>query len=204
MSRPLIISDCDGVLLEFAAPFTVYLERVHALTMKLESFSLAGNIRDRSGTAVPPEQFPALLDEFFLDHMPTQTPLAGAVAALARLAETCDVVVLTNIADHHAETRTHELARLGMPYQVIGNHGPKGPPIAALLARYQPSAAVFIDDLPPHHSSVAAHSPHVHRLHMVAEAELRQLIPDAKDAHARIDHWAEALPHIETLLGDRR
>jgi hypothetical protein len=203
MSRPLIISDCDGVLLEFAAPFTTYLADVHALTLRLDSYALAGNVRDASGTAVPASAFPALLDEFFAGHMPRQTPVPGAVAALSRLARSCDVVVLTNIADHHASARTHELARLGMPYRVIGNHGPKGPPLAALLAEYQPSAAVFIDDLPPHHSSVAEAAPHVHRLHMVAESQLRHLIPTAPDAHARHDHWADALPHIENLLGDR-
>jgi len=202
MSRPLIISDCDGVLLEFAAPFTAYLHSEHTLTLKLESYALAGNVRNASGEAVPASAFPALLDGFFQTHMPSQAPISGAVAALAQLARRCDVVVLTNIADHHAETRSRELARFGMPYRVIGNHGPKGPPLAALLAEYRPSAAVFIDDLPPHHSSVAALAPDVHRLHMVAERELRHLIPTAGDAHIRLDHWEDALPHIEQLLGD--
>ena len=203
MSRPLIISDCDGVLLEFADPFIAYLASEHRLTLKLESFALAGNIRHADGTAVDSEAFPALLDGFFTTHMPTQAPIDGAVHALARLAQYCDVVVLTNIADHHAEARTIELARIGMPYRVIGNHGPKGAPIQALLAEFQPSAAVFIDDLPPHHSSAKKTVPHVHRLHMVAEAPLRQLIPDAADADARIDHWPEALAHIHAFLGAR-
>ncbi len=195
--RPLVISDCDGVLLEFADPFIAYLDDVHGLTLKLDSFALAGNIRFASGEPVPKEDFPALLDGFFATHMPTQTPIPGAVASLARLAEYCDIVVLTNIADHHAVARTSELARLGMPYRVIGNHGPKGGPISALVAEFQPSVTVFIDDLPPHHSSAKSTVPHVHRLHMVAEAPLRSLIPAAPDAHARIDHWPEALAHIE-------
>lgn len=200
-TRPLIISDCDGVLLEFARPFTAYLNDVHGLTLKLESFSLAGNIRDAAGNAVAPSGFPSLLDGFFSTHMPQQLPVPGAVSSLAALAMHCDVVILTNIADHHAAVRTHELARLGMPYRVIGNHGPKGEPIRALLDEYQPSHAVFIDDLPPHHTSAAQLTPHVHRLHMVAEHDLRHLIPEAKDAHARIDDWADALPHIQSLFG---
>ncbi len=200
MSRPLIVSDCDGVLLEFADPFAAYLQSVHDLTMKLESFSLAGNIRDADGVAVAPERFPALLDGFFTTHMPTQTPIANAPGSLAELARHCDVVVLTNIADHHAETRTLELARIGMPYRVIGNNGPKGRPIQALLEEYQPSAAIFIDDLPPHHSSAKKHVPHVHCVHMVAEESLRGLIPDATDADARIDDWAAALAHIQRVL----
>lgn len=201
MSRPLIISDCDGVLLEFARPFTAYLEAVHSLTLKLETFALAGNIRDRTGAPVAKDAFPALLDGFFTTHMPHQPPIPGAVAALASLAKHCDVVILTNIADHHALVRTTTLAGLGMPYRVIGNHGPKGGPIQTLLDEFQPSKAVFIDDLPPHHSSAAQLTPHVHRLHMVAEHDLRHLIPTAQDAHARIDDWADALPHIQSILG---
>lgn len=204
MSRPLIISDCDGVLLEFAAPFTDYLLVEHGLTMKLDTFALAGNIRDGDGKAIDAKAFPALLDGFFATHMPTQSPIDGAVAALAALAEHCDIVVLTNIADHHAAARTIELARLGMPYRVIGNHGPKGEPIRTLVQEFRPSAALFIDDLPPHHSSAKLVLPHVHRLHMVAEAPLRDLIPHAIDADARIDDWIDALPYIQSVLGTPR
>ncbi len=200
--RPLLVSDCDGVLLEFARPFIDYLDTEHALTLELTSFALVGNIRSASGEPIAPEAFPALLDGFFTTHMPTQTPLPGAVAALATLAEYCDIVILTNIADHHAEVRTSELARLGMPYRVIGNHGPKGAPIRALVDEFQPSMTVFIDDLPPHHSSARKIVPHVHRLHMVGEPPLRGLIPAALDAHARIDDWPEALDHIEAVFAD--
>ena len=202
MSRPLIISDCDGVLLHFCQPFAAYLAQVHGMDLRLDSYALAGNVRDASGALVPQSAFPALLEGFFKDHMHAQTPLPGAVNALARLADRCDVVVLTNVRDHHVDPRTRELARLGMPYRVIGNQGPKGPPIRALLDDYRPTAAVFIDDIPQHHGSVAGLVPQVHRLHMVGEHALRHLVPHAQDAHARIDLWDEALPHIESLLGE--
>lgn len=200
MSRPLIICDCDGVLLEFVTPFTAYLGTEHGLTLSLDSFALAGNIRDADGTPVATTRFFDLLDGFFTTHMPTQTPVAGAAEALAHLATYCDVVILTNIADTHAVVRTAELARLGMPYRVIGNHGPKGAPIAALIETFRPTTTVFIDDLPPHHASAKKTVPEVHRLHMVAEPALRELIPAAGDAHARIDDWADALVHIEAIL----
>ncbi|WP_310497231.1 HAD family hydrolase [Sandarakinorhabdus sp.] len=200
MTRPLIISDCDGVLLEFIAPFIAYLDSAHGLTLRLDSFALTGNVRHADGTPVAPERFPPLLDGFFTTHMNTQMPVPGAVHALATLARDCDIVVLTNIADHHAQVRTAELARLGMPFRVIGNHGPKGAPIKALLDEFQPSRAVFIDDLPPHHTSARGQVPHVHRLHMVAEHALRTLIPAAPDADARIDDWPDALVHIQTIL----
>ncbi len=199
-ARPLIVSDCDGVLLHFIAPFIDYLGAVHGLSLKMDSFALTGNVKRADGSAVEPREFPPLLDGFFSDWMHNQHPIPGAADALALLARECDVVVLTNIADSHAARRTAELARLGMPYRVIGNQGGKGAPLRKLLDEFQPSEAIFIDDLPPNHTSVKAHVPHVHRLHMVAEAEVRHLIPAAPDAHARHDEWPAMLSHIETIL----
>ena len=202
MTRPLIISDCDGVLLEFVAPFVAYLDSIHDLTLRLDTFALTGNVRRRDGSVIAANEFPALLDGFFTTHMPTQIPVAGAAAALADLALDCDVVVLTNIADHHALRRTDELALVGMPYRVIGNQGSKGGPIKALVDAFQPSFTIFIDDLPPNHSAAKDHAPQVHRVHMVAEPGLRGLIPAAPDADIRIDDWHLALPHIRAVLKD--
>jgi FMN phosphatase YigB (HAD superfamily) len=199
-ARPLIVSDCDGVLLHFIAPFIAYLAERHDLTLSLDTPALTGNVRRADGSIIPAKEFPPLLDGFFADWMHNQHPIAGAADSLAHLAKDCDVVVLTNIADHHAERRTTELARLGMPYRVIGNQGGKGAPLQKLLDEFQPSEAIFIDDLPPNHTSVKAHVPHVHRLHMVAELEVRHLIPPSPDAHARHDDWPAMLAHIETIM----
>jgi hypothetical protein len=199
-ARPLIVSDCDGVLLHFIAPFVAYLRDQHGLTLSLDTFALTGNVKRADGTPVAPQEFPPLLDGFFTTHMPHQLPIPDAADSLGLLARDCDVVVLTNIADHHAARRTAELARMGMPYRVIGNQGGKGLPLKKLLDQYQPSETIFIDDLPPNHTSVKSHVPHVHRLHMVAEHEVRHLIPQAPDAHARHDDWPAMLSHIETIL----
>ncbi|MGL4541978.1 MAG: HAD family hydrolase [Polymorphobacter sp.] len=199
--RPLLICDCDEVLLHFVSPFTDYLQSVHDLTLTMSSFALTGNVRRADGEAIAATEFPALLDGFFDTHMPTQTPTPGAVQALATLSAHADIVILTNLRDHHAAERMQELSGLGMPYRVIGNQGPKGKPVAALVAEYGAKDIVFVDDLPPHHSSVKAEAPHVHRLHMVADPILWPLIPPAADAHARIDRWDEALPHIRSILG---
>jgi hypothetical protein len=79
---------------------------------------------------------------------------------------------------------------------VLCNQGGKGPPVADLIAEYDPSAAVFVDDLPHHHASVARHAPDVWRLHMIAEPSLAPHVPPAPDAHARIDDWAVAVDWV--------
>ncbi len=201
MSRPLVICDCDEVLLHFVGPFADYLAAEHGLTLGLDTFALTGNIRRGDGTAVDATEFMPLLDGFFDTHMATQTPAPGAAAALASLAERCDIVILTNVDDRHNPVRTAELARHGMPYRVVCNSGPKGAPVAALMAEYGATAGAFVDDLPPHHGSVKRAAPGVFRLHMVAEPRLRGLIPAAVDADRRIDDWPTALPVLEAALG---
>ena len=199
--RPLVICDCDEVLLHFVAPFGEYLQTMHDLTLHLDSFALTGNVRRANGEAVEAAAFMPLLEGFFDTHMDTQTPAPGAVEALATLARQCDIVILTNVAERHAVQRRSELARLGMPYRVVGNQGPKGRPVAALVAEFGKPRAVFIDDLPPHHSSVKAEAPAVHRIHLVADPQLHGLIPRAPDAEARFDDWHTALPYVRGILG---
>lgn len=204
MGRPLVICDCDEVLLHFAQPFRDYLAHAHDMTLRFDSFSLAGSIRRRAcGTGIEQADVEPLLDGFFEAWIDRQYPAAGAVEALGALAQEADILILTNVKDAVRTRRGAELARHGMPYEVICNRGPKGPPVAALVAERRPTAAVFIDDLPPHHGSVAKHAPQVHRLHMVADPELRALIPAAPDADARIDEWADALAFIRGVLGLR-
>jgi hypothetical protein len=199
---PLIISDCDDVLMHFAAPFAAYLDAEHAMDLKFQSFSLAGSITKRAtGASLEQHEVEPLIDGFFATHIHTQLPVDGAAAALARLAEVADIVVLTNVRDVVRLARSQELLRHGMPYRVIPNQGPKGRPVAELAAGRGSAPVVFIDDLPPHHTSVAKRAPAVHRLHMVADPDLRELLPPAPDAHARIDHWAAAELWILDRLG---
>lgn len=199
-ARPLLITDCDEVLLHFVTPFAAYLQTVHALTLHLDSFALSGNIRRADGSTLEPAAFMPLLEGFFETQMPMQTPAPGAVEALATLAEIADIVILTNVDDRHHAPRTAALAQLGMPYRVVTNSGGKGQPVVDLVTAYRPTATVFVDDLPPHHSSVKARAPSVYRLHMVAEPKLRTLIPAAPDADARIDDWPTALQQIQAVF----
>ena len=201
MTRPLVLCDCDEVLLNFVGPFAAYLAAEHGLTLHLDSFALSGNIRRDDGSAIEAVEFLPLLNGFFATHMASQTAAAGAADALATLARDCDIVILTNVDERHNPVRTSELARHGMPYRVVCNQGPKGAPVRALMDEYGATCGAFIDDLPPHHASVKRAAPEVFRLHMVADARLHALIPAATDADARIDDWPTALPVLQAALG---
>lgn len=195
--RPLLILDCDEVILTFAAPFRQWLADAHAMELKFDSFALSGNIRRADGSLVEHEAFPALLDGFFANGQPLQAPVEGVADAIAALSAAMDIAVLTNIPEAYRPIRAEILRGHGLDLAVHANAGPKGRVVAALAGE---RPAVFVDDLPPHHESVAKHAPGVGRLHMVADPELRALIPVAPHAHARIDRWEDARAWIETWL----
>ena len=200
MNRPLVITDCDEVLLHMIAPFGDWLSATQGVTFRMigQDFSKAVTYSD-SGEPVPTEETWRLLNLFFENEMHRQTPIAGAHHAMERLAEQADVVVLTNLGDQFNAARTQQLADHGFNLKVYTNQGPKGPALARIIAEYRPSRAVFIDDIAQHHGSVAELSPDVHRLHLCGEPRLAPHIRcahKAGQAHARIDTWDEALPWL--------
>jgi FMN phosphatase YigB (HAD superfamily) len=212
MSRPLVISDCDEVLLHMVAPFRDWLAESHGVSFDMSGGDFVGGIRRiECGTALEPDEIWKLLNLFFDSEMHRQAPIAGAIAAMEALAEHADVVVLTNLADFRQEHRARQLADHGLGLRVFTNQGPKGPALKAILEEYAPSRAVFIDDLAQHHGSVAEIAPDVSRLHLCGEPLLAPHIAcahQAGHAHARIDDWAGALPwllgriHAESTIGE--
>jgi hypothetical protein len=199
MPRPLLICDADEVLLHFALPFTAFLDE-RGYTLSFRSFALTGNIIERNSNSVlEAGAVSVLVEAFFADRIETCPPVAGAAEALRSLASLCDIIILTNIAQAHRERRAQSLAKLGMPYPVISNSGPKGPAVQTLcLDREHP--IVFIDDMPHHHRSVAKAAPHVQRVHFIANTQLQALAPEAPDAHQRFHSWEAALPPLTQIL----
>jgi len=200
MSRPLIVSDCDEVLLHMVAPFRDWLAEKEGVTFHMDNADFAKALRYAGdGSLVPVEQIWSLLNRFFDTEMYRQQAIVGAVAGINAIAQDADVVILTNLNDHRRETRAKQLADVGINARVFTNQGPKGPALKAILEEYNPSRALFIDDLPQHHDSVSQLTPDVIRLHLCGEPLLAPHIDcahQAGHAHARIDEWEAALPWI--------
>lgn len=200
MNRPLIISDCDEVLLHMIVPFQQWLGEKEGVTFKMAGNNFADAMRwTDSGEAVGERDIWRLLGGFFDTEMDRQLPIEGAISGINAVAEHADVVILTNLNDERQERRARQLAEHGIHARVFTNQGPKGPALAAILEEYQPSRAIFIDDLPQHHQSAADTVPDVLRLHLCGEPMLSPHITcahQAGHAHARIDTWAEATPWL--------
>ena len=193
MNRPLLITDCDEVLLHMVSHFDAWLDEAHNIDFAFESGNFGGSMIDKaSGELVSIDRVWPLLDEFFRREMHRQTIVPGAVEALGRIGEVADIVILTNLGDEAHPWRVEQLAAHGIAHEVVCNSGGKGVPARAIIERHHATVTAFVDDLPVHHASVAKHAPEVHRLHMVAEPRLAPAIPAADHAHARIDDWPTA------------
>src|SRR5919107_5055889 len=134
MNRPLLISDCDEVLLHMVGHFADWLEAEHAIRFDLETgqFVEAMTYAD-TGDPLDMEQAWALLDRFFRDEMHRQTLVPGAAEALGRIAEIADIVILTNLGSEAHAWRVDQLAGHGISHDVICNQGGKGVPVAELV-----------------------------------------------------------------------
>lgn len=204
MNRPLLITDCDEVLLHMVVHFADWLGEAHDVDFALDSGDFANALTRRGdGSVLGRDDVWPLLNGFFVTEMARQTLVPGAKAALDALAAEADIAILTNLRDEHQERRADQLRALGIDYPVFTNQGGKGEPVVRIIDQYQPSVAVFVDDLAVHHASVARAAPDVWRLHMIAEPKLAAVLPPAPDAHARIDDWGDALGWIKERFTTR-
>ena len=199
-ARPLIICDADNVLLQFIEGLERFLER-QDFYLDLTSFRIHGNVKHRA-TDEPAADAAVgeLLTSFFASQTRHLDVVPGAAAALQALSNHAQIVILSNLPDTSRAARIENLTEHGMPYPVIAGKGPKGHVVRQLIDGFSPPV-VFVDDLPPHIASVAGETPHVHRLHFIADERLARLLPKAPEAHARIDTWPDAKAWIAAAIG---
>lgn len=193
MSRPLVICDCDEVLLHMVSHFGAWLDEAYDLEFRLEGTDFVNAIRAKGdGAPLPREEVWPLLNGFFETEMGRQTPVLGASEALVAISEHADIVILTNLMDEFRDARAEQLRAFDIDFPVHTNQGGKGAKVVELVEAHRPPVAVFVDDLAQHHASVAEKHPEVWRLHMIAEPQIAGNIGAAEQAHARIDDWSEA------------
>jgi len=191
--RPLLISDCDEVLLHMVRHFGSWLDEVHDIDFAIPEGNFMRAMSRRDGSPSPTEgEMWELLGGFFPAEMHRQTLVPYAAESLAALSKQADIVILTNLTEECQQPRVTQLAAFGIEHRVVCNSGGKGGPVAKLVAEYGSTVTVFVDDLAMHHESVSRHAPDVWRLQMVSEPTLAPHHPPSPYAHARIDDWQEA------------
>ena len=200
MNRPLIISDCDEVLLYMVSPFRDWLDEEQGIEFQMGTNDFSQALRwQENGEVLAPEEIWRMLGKFFDTEMHRQSPIPGAIEGINALGEKADVVILTNLVDKRQQMRTEQLADHGLDARVFTNQGPKGPALQKILDEYNPTKAIFIDDLAQHHRSARETIGSITTLHLCGEPMLAPHIDCAHTsghADARIDTWDHALPWL--------
>ena len=204
MSRPLIISDCDEVLLYMVSPFRDWLDETQGVEFRMNGNDFSQALRwQETGEILAPDDIWRMLGKFFDTEMHRQSPIPGAIEGINELGEQADVVILTNLVDKRQQMRTEQLADHGLNARVFTNQGPKGPALQRILDEYNPTKAIFIDDLAQHHRSARETIGQITTLHLCGEPMLAPHIDCAHTsghADARIDTWEHALPWLKDEL----
>ena len=204
MSRPLIISDCDEVLLYMVSPFRDWLDETQGVEFRMNGNDFSQALRwQETGEILAPDDIWRMLGKFFDTEMHRQSPIPGAIEGINELGEQADVVILTNLVDKRQQMRTEQLADHGLNARVFTNQGPKGPALQRILDEYNPTKAIFIDDLAQHHRSARETIGQITTLHLCGEPMLAPHIDCAHTsghADARIDTWEHALPWLKEEL----
>ncbi|NOZ42685.1 MAG: hypothetical protein GXP02_05910, partial [Alphaproteobacteria bacterium] len=193
--RPIIISDADEVILQFAGMLEQYLLS-RGMYANFTSYTLEGNIKYcHDNIPVDPALFGEILNDYF-DHYVEKMPVAaGAVSHLKNLSALCDIIILSNIPHHFADRRRQKLIALGFPYPMISNSGPKGPLMKAIRA-LTTEKLIFIDDISHHHRSVARAVPDALRIQYIADRHLDSIEQKSPYCHVRGRNWN----HIEQVI----
>jgi len=199
-NRPVLLVDADEVLLRFVESLEFYFP-TQGFELRLTSFQLTGNIYHvKTGLIAKPHLTRTLIADFFEACVDKVPAVDGAAEALAALSQYFQIIILSNVPSNCRLRRAKSLASMGMDYPIIANKGDKGP-VAKTFAEATSAITVFIDDLPPQHTSVRLNCPASHRVHFVADPRLAKMIAKAPDANVRYDNWHELTPYLINLIG---
>ncbi len=198
--RPLIVCDVDEVALHFVEPFERHLE-TGGYRLIARSYGLTGNIvRNDDGVAATQNDVRHLLLSFFERQTGNQLPVAGVSAALERLSETADVIMLSNIPAAHRQLRAETLSRHRLPYPVVTNVGPKGPAVRTLYEATG-AAVFFLDDSPSNLRSVRDLVPSADLIHFIADRRFFDLADEIDGVHLKANDWPTVADYIADRLG---
>lgn len=198
--RPLIVCDVDEVALHFVEPLERHLD-ANGYRLIARSYGLTGNIvRRDDGIAASRDDVRFLLMSFFELHTDNQRPVDGVRAALTRLSEAADIVMLSNIPAAHRQTRAETLNRHGLPFPVVTNVGPKGPAVR-MLHQATGAAVFFLDDSPSNIRSVRDHVPTAKLIHFIADRRFFDLADTIGGVHLKANDWPAVADFIAGHLG---
>lgn len=196
---PLVICDVDEVIVHFLKGLEEFLEE-NGFWLDPASFALNGNIRRRAdGEPLHASEIGPVLMRCFAAKTRGFALIDGAKDALAEIAQSARVVLLSNLPEEFAEDRRANLAGHGIDYPFLTNVGPKGPAVKE-MAQGHGAPVIFIDDSPSNLKSVAEHVPSAAIVHFLQDPRFARHVGLFDYVSLRSDNWPETKAHIVGLL----
>ncbi len=201
-TRPIIICDVDEVIFHFLGGLEHHLAQ-QKCWLDPASFALTGNIRHSdTNEPVSKDRVGELLFGFFDGYAHSLKPIDGARQVLQSLAETCDIVLLTNLPRTYLEQRKQNLCAEGFDYPIVINSGAKGHAVSR-INQYGGRPTFFLDDSPANIESVAATAPETILIHFMQDERFRKVMPDMPQAALQAKDWGQTSTFIENSIRQR-
>ena len=198
--RPLIAIDMDDTLVHFVGHMSEWMIG-RGFEMRLNSYQLEGSMfKLGSDRPLPFEDCIQIINDFFAAETERQREIDGAVSTVMDLAQTAQIVILTNVPRHAAAARQVNLDTLGLDYPLVINSGGKGRAMAWLAAQAKAPVAL-VDDSTTQLESVAKHAPEAVRIHFAGTEHIARLYPSCAVAHDQVRDWAECQSALVARLG---
>jgi len=198
-TRPIIICDVDEVIFHFLGGLEQHLAQQECW-LDPASFALTGNIRHSdTNEPVSKDRVGELLFGFFDDYAHSLKPIDGARQVLQSLAETCDIVLLTNLPRTYLEQRKQNLCAEGFDYPIVINRGAKGDAVAR-INQYGGRPTFFLDDSPANIESVATIAPETILIHFMQDERFRKVMPDLPEATLQAKDWGQTSTFIKNNI----
>ncbi len=199
VSRPLLICDVDEVILHLVEPFEQLLGE-HGLVLGKKVIKLNGNVFHKSdGREADQEKIWSVLNHLFEEQAERQMAVDGVAGVLADLANTIDIILLTNLPHKYGDARRKYLADIQIPYPLVTNSGAKGPPVK-WLADWSNQNTVFIDDTGHHLESVGNYSPDTSLIHFMADDVFREMTRPGNSVLLSSGNWHETGQTVRSVL----
>ena len=197
--KPVIIFDADEVLVHFAEPFSIFLEK-HKRKLKLTGYRLDNAIRDGiTDEVVHRDESRDLVWEFINEETISQPASNGSSKSLKALSKKAQIIILSNVPFSAYDDRVKNLKDHDMDFPLISNEGQKGPAVKAILKNHK-SISFFVDDNPYQIESVFNDNKQTICIHFSVCELVKPYMPKAVGASIEPSSWEDLVEQIYKRL----
>ena len=196
-NKPLIVCDADEVIFDFMNSFERYLQS-NSLHFSWKSYALNGNILNNNNKAIDKDEVHNIINNFFKNKTVSMELVNGAKTSLHKLAESFNILILSNIPFEFYKKRKIALKKYDLNFPFFANKGPKGKTLD-YISQIHKGNIWFIDDSPYQIKSVKQEANNINTILFINNKKLEDLINNKKYGDFFSNTWEK---NIEIILNE--